>query len=98
MDNNTKMHLFVSILLKIFKAKIKCIGTKEQSLLLIQCIISPNKFQTVLKSFIDHFYVKYDLNNTKSLKEIPSIFINALTRNLQNFGVHHVNINFTFEY
>lgn len=80
MDNNTKMHLFVSILLRILKSKIKCIGTREQSLLLLQCIVSSNKFKSILKKFIDHFYVKYNMDHTTSIEQVPLIFINALSK------------------
>ena len=52
MDNNNKLHLFTSILIKI----LKCESIPKE------CFKKPNKFQTILREFIGFFYVELDTN------------------------------------
>lgn len=77
MDNNNKLHLFTSILIKILNCKI----------LPKECMIQSNKFKTILKQFIDHFYVKYNIDDRKlfinSLKKIQHKLLSTDNKHIQ---------------
>eukprot|EP01084_Bolivina_argentea_P118946 210974_1 len=82
MNNANKIHLFVSILLKLFNTNLT--SNTNQSLIPIQCLIYPNKFLTILKQFIVHFYTQYKIDtiNISTIIAILNHLLNKIENNL----------------
>lgn len=70
MNQNQRIRLFITILLKILHSKIKFIRTKEQPLLPNQSLMQPNKFKTAFIKFIENFNLKRNAQNMASLQTV----------------------------
>jgi len=88
-DNNMRMLLFVTIILKIFTSTISSIGNKRQPLLPINCIVLPNKFKKILKQFISYFHVQCNIDKITPYTASKTI-INAFSK-IQQMLIYATN-------